>query len=140
MKKKKIIWTVIIPSSIFIFASDVMSNVPTPFERYKASIPTNIKALPMKVKRRNFIAEYSFLPLPQIEIKKYIGISSNSQNKKNRNISNEVKTPIIEVCNIKSHIKYSLTLNLIFHDAITAQNPNNPVSNTIGALKPSTPK
>ena len=67
-------------------------NVPT--EKYKPRIATNMKALPSKVNITNFIAEYSFLPVPQIDIKKYIGNNSSSQNMKKRIRSRETKTPI----------------------------------------------
>ena len=44
---------------------------------------TSMKALPRMVKIRNFIAEYSLRPVPQMEMSMYIGTSSSSQNRKN---------------------------------------------------------
>ena len=86
------------------------------------------------------MAEYSFLPLPHIEIRKNIGINSNSQNKKNMKKSKAVNTPITAPCNARSHIKCSLVLSVTFHEANTATSPSIPVSKTSGALSPSTPK
>ena len=63
-------------------------------EKYNANIPTSMKALPNRVYIRNFIAEYSFLPLPHTDIRKNIGINSNSQKMKNKKKSIAVNTPI----------------------------------------------
>ena len=75
----------------------VMSKVPTPGVRNTATMPTSIKALPRIVKMRNFIAEYSFRPVPQMDISIYMGTSSNSQNRKKSSKSNEQKTPMTAV-------------------------------------------
>ena len=79
-------------AAAILSGSSVMSKVLV--EKYSASIPTSINALPNMVKITNFIAEYSFRPVPQMEIRKNIGISSSSQNRKNRKKSRAVKTPI----------------------------------------------
>ena len=68
----------------------------------------------------------------------YIGTSSNSQNRKNRSRSSEVKTPITADCNTRSQMKNSFTLSVMCHDASTAHIPSRPVSATKGALSPST--
>ena len=82
-----------------------MSNVPV--EKYTASSPTNMKALPVKVKSRNFMAECSLRPLPQMEMRKNMGMSSSSQKMKKRTKSCAMKTPITAVCSVSSHAKYS---------------------------------
>ena len=120
--------------------SSVMSKVPTPVEKKSASIPTSMNALPRKVKIRNFIAEYSRRPLPQMEIRKNMGTSSSSHRRKNRMKSSAVKTPITAVWRMSSHTKYSRTRSLIPHDAKMAVMPRRPASSTIGALSPSTPR
>jgi len=61
--------------------------------------PIIIKALPDKVNSKNFMAEYSFLPVPHIEIKKNIGIISSSKKKKNNIKSNDKNTPNTPVIN-----------------------------------------
>ena len=75
--------------------SSTMLNVPT--EKYSASMPTNMNALPRKVNTRNFIAEYCFLPDPHIEMRKYIGSSSSSQKMKNSIRSRDTNTPMTAV-------------------------------------------
>jgi len=97
-------------------------------------------ALPNKVKITYFIAEYSFLPEPQIEIKKYIGITSISQKTKNKRRSREVNTPRMLVSRSKSQAKYSRTLRSIFHEMRTTMKPRNAISITKGKLSPSTPR
>ena len=92
------------------------------------------------VKIRNFIAEYSRRPVPQVDMSRYIGTSSSSQNKKNSRKSRAVNTPITAVCSTSSQMKYSLTRLPTWNDAKTAHNPSNPVSITSGALRPSTPR
>ena len=89
---------------------------------------------------RNFIAEYSLRPVPQVAISIYIGASSSSQNRKNSRKSSAVKTPITAVCSSSSQTKYSRTRKLMRQDTITAQNPSRPVNSTSGALNPSTPR
>ena len=51
-----------------------------------------MNALPKMVKIRNFMAEYSFRPLPHTEISINIGTSSNSQKRKKSSKSIEVNT------------------------------------------------
>ena len=108
-------------------------------EKYNAKIPINKKALPNKVYKRNFIAEYSLRPAPQIEIKKNIGISSSSQNRKNIMRSKEQKTPKTALWSTRSHVKYSETLDEIDHEDKTATNIRVEQSKTNGRLKPSIP-
>ena len=71
----------------------------------------NIAALPKMVKIKNFMAEYSRLPLPHTLMSIYIGISSNSQKRKKSRRSSDVNTPMTAVCNINNQTKYSLTLS-----------------------------
>ena len=85
------------------------------------------------------IAEYSFLPVPQMEMSIYIGISSTSQKMKNRRRSREQNTPRMPVSSTRSQAKYSLTLRSIFHDTSTATRPIKVVRITKGRLNPSTP-
>ena len=118
--------------------SAVMSKVPV--EKKSARIPTSMNALPRKVNIRNFIAEYSLRPLPQTAIRKYIGTSSISQKRKKSRKSSAVKTPITAVCRTRSQMKYSRTRCFTLHEAKTAAAPMRPVSSTIGALRPSTPR
>ena len=117
--------------------NSTMLNVPV--EKKIASIPISINALPSKVNIRNFIAEYSFLPLPQIDIRKYIGMSSNSQNIKNITRSRETNTPTTAVWSISSQAKYSLTLKVTCQDANTAHTPSMEAKVTNGKLNPSIP-
>ena len=70
----------------------VMSNVPV--EKNSARIPISMNALPSIVKMRNFIAEYSRRPLPHMDMRKNIGISSSSQNRKKSRKSIAVNTPM----------------------------------------------
>ena len=67
---------------------------------YNIKKPININKLPIKVYSKNFIADFLALPSPHKLIRKYIGISSNSQNIKNSNISQDAKTPNIAVSNM----------------------------------------
>jgi len=103
-------------------------------------MPASIIALPSKVKTTYFIAEYSLLPVPQIEIKKYMGITSISQNRKNKRRSREQNTPRILVSSSKSQAKYSRGLRSIFHEIRITRKPRKAVSTTRGKLKPSTPR
>ena len=104
-------------------------------------MPTNMKALPMKVKTRNFIAEYCLRPLPHLEMRKYIGRSSSSQKMKNRIKSRDTNTPMTAVWSSSSHMKYSLTWSLMpCQEAKTAHMPRRAVSSTRGILRPSTPR
>ena len=125
-------------SMVDLVDSSTMLKVPTSGVRYTATIPTNINALPKMVKIRNFMAEYSFRPLPHTEINIYIGTSSTSQKRKNRSRSIDVKTPNTAVWSTNSQMKYSLTLNPTCQDAKTAHTPRRPVKATKGALNPST--
>ena len=117
----------------------IMSRVLICGDKNIATIETNIKTLPRIVNTKNFIAEYSLRPLPQIDMRKYMGINSSSQNIKNIIKSKEVNTPITDACKISSQTKYSLTLDFTDHDAKIAQNPRIPVKSISGALMPSIP-
>ena len=61
-------------------------------------MPSSITTLPTSVKRKNLIAEYSRLALPQMPMRKYIGTSMTSQNRKNSKKSRETNAPIMPVC------------------------------------------
>ena len=135
-KRKKTIWAGISRSVRLRLPISVISKVPV--EKKSTSIPISISADPEMVKMRNFMAEYSLRPVPQTEIRKYMGTSSNSQKMKNRTKSKDMKTPNTAVCNTRSQKKCSLTLSFTFQDANTADSPSSPVKNTNGALKPST--
>ena len=129
------------PAEVNIVASldsATMLKVPISSVRNTATMPTSMKALPRIVKSRNFIAEYSFRPLPHTEMSMNIGINSNSQNKKKSNRSMEVNTPITAVWRTNSQMKYSLTRKPMCQDASTAHIPSSPVNATKGALRPST--
>ena len=117
----------------------LMSKVPTSGVRNTATIATSMKALPRMVNIKNFIAEYSLRPVPQMAMSMYIGISSSSQKRKNRSRSRELNTPITAVCSTNSQKKCSRTRVSMRHDASTAHNPRIPVRATNGALRPSTP-
>ena len=56
-----------------------------------------MKTLPSSVYSRNLIAAYSRFPLPHSPIRKYIGMSTSSQNTKNRIRSNDTNVPAIPV-------------------------------------------
>ena len=125
-----------IPPLEMASGSSVISKVSN--EKNNTSIPTSMNALPRSVKIKNFIAEYSlFGLLPHIEIRKNIGISSSSQNMKNKKKSMEVNTPMTADWRINSHMKYSGSRSLTLHEANTDTMPNMPVKRTIGALSPS---
>ena len=60
-------------------SSKFMDGIPVPAElKYIPSIPTSRKAEPPINISVNFMAAYSFLPLPQTPISKYMGISATS--------------------------------------------------------------
>jgi len=84
--------------------------------------------------------EYSFLPEPQTEIRKYMGIISISQKMKNSSRSREQKTPRILVSRSRSQTKYSRTLRCSFQDIRTTIKPRKAVNTTSGMLRPSTPR
>ena len=115
-----------------------MLNVPV--EKYSARMPTSMKALPNSVKMMNFMAEYSRRPLPQSEMRKYIGKSSSSQKMKNRTASMETNTPVTAVWSTNSQTKYSFTRTWMFQDAKAAHMPSSAVRSTRGTLSPSTPR
>ena len=54
--------------------------------------------LPTSVNRKNLIAEYSRLELPQMPMRKYIGTNMTSQKTKNSRKSSATKAPIMPVC------------------------------------------
>src|SRR4030042_3853070 len=103
-------------------------------------MPASIIALPTRVYITYLIDEYSFLPLPQTEMRKYIGTSSSSQKRKNKTRSKEQKTPSMLVSRSNNQMKYSLGRNSIFHDTSTASTPRNVISITRGKLSPSIPR
>src|SRR3989304_4023058 len=117
-----------------------MSNVDGSAEKASTRKPTSMSALPLMVKSTNFIAEYSLRPDPQIEIRKYIGISSTSQKRKKRIRSCAVKTPSTPVSNASSQAKYSLDRSSMFHEMSMATTNRNVVRITIVSDRPSTPR
>ena len=116
----------------------MMLKVPTSGVRNTATIATSMNALPRMVKIRNFIAEYSLRPVPQMEMSIYIGISSSSQKRKKSSKSREVNTPMTAAWRRSSQKKYSFTRSVICHEASTAHSPSKPVRATSGADSPST--
>ncbi|MBA7692090.1 hypothetical protein ES703_100648 [subsurface metagenome] len=103
-------------------------------------MPTSITALPKRVYITYFIAEYSFRPVPHIEIRKYIGMTSISQKRKKSSRSREQNTPRMLVSRSKSQAKYSRGLRSIFQEMSTTRKPRKAMSITRGRLKPSTPR
>ena len=75
-----------------------------------------------------------------MEIKKYMGIISISQNRKNSRRSREQNTPIMLVSNSNSQAKYSRGLRSIFHEMRTTRKPKTVVSTIRGRFKPSSPR
>ena len=69
-------------------------------------MPTSMNAEPATVYRMNLKAAYSRLAPPQMPMIRNIGISSSSQNRKNRNRSLAVKTPETADSRIKNRLKY----------------------------------
>ena len=116
-----------------------MSKLFTPELTKTATMATSMNADPRMVNIKNFIAEYSRRPVPQVEISRYIGTSSISQNRKNSRKSRAVNTPITAVCSTNSQMKYSFTRVVMWKETKTAHRPSSPVSITSGALMPSTP-
>ena len=94
-------------ASSILPGSAVMSKVPV--EKKRTTIPTSMNAPPRNVKMRNFMAEYSLRPLPQMEMRKNMGINSSSQKRKNMKKSRAEKTPSTAVCSVSIHTKYSRT-------------------------------
>ena len=122
-----------------LFADNsIRLKLPTSGVRNTATMATSMNALPRMVKIRNFIAEYSLRPVPQMEMSMYIGSSSSSQNRKNNSRSIAVKTPMTADWSNSNQMKYSLTRSPTCHDASTADRPSSPVSATSGADSPST--
>ncbi len=61
-------------------------------------MPSSITTLPTSVYRKNLIAEYRRFELPQMPIRKYIGTSMTSQNRKKSRKSSDMNAPSIPVC------------------------------------------
>ena len=61
-------------------------------------MPSSMMTLPTRVYRKNLIAEYSRRSLPQMPMRKYIGTSITSQNRKNSRKSRLTKAPTMPVC------------------------------------------
>jgi len=111
-----------------------------PVVKYRLRMPASIIALPNKVYITYFIAEYSLLPVPQMEMRKYIGITSISQKRKKSKRSREQNTPRMLVSRSRSQAKYSRGLKSIFHEIRTTRKPRRVINITRGRLKPSTPR
>ncbi len=78
---------------------------------------------------------------PQTPIRKYIGISITSQNKKNRNKSSETKTPITPVSSTSRQMKKPFTRwSIDFHDAKIEIGVSSVVRTTRNRLIPSMPR
>ena len=86
-----------------------------------------------------FHAEYSLLPVPQIEIRKYIGISSISQNTKKSTKSIALNTPSRLISSNMIQAKYSLGRSSMRQEMSTATRNRKPVSATSASDSPSTP-
>ena len=114
-----------------------MSNVSAVNPRVR--MPTSIKAEPKNVYNTYFHAEYTRFPLPQTEIRKYIGTSSISQNRKNRTKSSALNTPRRLVSRTSSQAKYSLGLSSIRHEINTETSPRKAVNSASGKERPSSP-
>src|SRR6266568_1133973 len=59
--------------------------------------PNSMNTLPVSVYRKNLMDAYCRLPEPQIPIRKYMGIRTNSQNTKKRIRSNAMNVPAMPV-------------------------------------------
>ncbi len=97
-----------------------------------------MKADPATVYRMNLKAAYSRRAPPQIPMTRNIGISSSSQNRKNRNRSPAVNTPETADSRIRKRLKYSGWRMAMRHEPATALNVSNAFSASRGMLKPST--
>src|SRR5579871_2215758 len=115
----------------------MMSNVLA--EKPSNRIPASMKAEPATVNSTNLSAAYSLRPVPQIEMRKYIGTSSTSQNRKKSRKSREVNTPRTPVSRISIQAKYSFVRRSMLHEMSTDSNVRPVVSSTSGTLSPSTP-
>ena len=73
-------------------------------------------------------------------ISMYMGSSSSSQKKKNWIRSSERKTPATAVSRISSQAKYSFWRRSMRQETSTDASESRPVSSTIGAERPSTPR
>src|SRR5436309_9279105 len=105
----------------------------------RVRIPTSISAEPKNVYNTYFQAEYTLLPLPQTEIRKYIGTSSISQNRKNSTKSSALNTPSRLVSSTSSQAKYSLGLSSVRQEISTETRPRNAVRRASGSDSPSSP-
>ena len=121
-----------------VWASSTILRLPV--AKYRLRMPASIMALPNRVYTTYFMAEYSFLPLPQMEIRKYMGMTSISQKMKNSNRSREQNTPRMLVSSRRSQAKYCRTLKSTFQEMRTTRKPIRVVKTTRGRLRPSTPK
>ena len=70
-------------------------------------MPTSMNAEPATVYRMNLNAAYSRRAPPQMPMIRNIGISSSSQNRKNRNRSTDVNTPATADLEDQEQAKYS---------------------------------
>ena len=86
------------------------------------------------------MAEYSRRPVPQMEIRKYIGMTSISQKRKKSSRSREVNTPRMLVSSSSTQAKYSRTLRWTFQEIRTTRKPRRAIKRTSGRLMPSTPR
>ena len=101
-------------------------------------MPTSMKAEPAMVYRMNLKAAYSRRAPPQMPMIRNIGISSSSQNRKNRNRSPAENTPATAVSRIRNRLKYSVWRLLIRQLPAMALRLSSAFSTTSGMLMPST--
>ena len=116
--------------------STCMSKVPA--LTASARMATSMKAEPATVYSTNFIAEYSRRPEPQIEMSRYIGNSSSSQNRKKSRKSIAVNTPRTAVESTIRLAKYARGRCSMLNEMSTEAVVRNVVSTTSGMLSPST--
>src|SRR5581483_3309141 len=120
-----------------IWLSWIMSKVPA--EKPSVRMPISIAAEPENVNSTYFQAEYCLRPVPQMEIRKYMGTSSISQKMKKRMKSSAVNTPSRLVSSTSNQTKYSLGRRSTRQEMSTAISERNAVSTSIASERPSAP-
>src|SRR6266702_2884199 len=83
-------------------------------------MPTSMNAEPANVNRMNLKAAYSRRAPPQMPMIRNIGISSSSQNRKNKNRSAAVNTPATADSRMRNRLKYSGWRMAIRHEPAIA--------------------
>ncbi|OQA04292.1 MAG: hypothetical protein BWY67_02301 [Bacteroidetes bacterium ADurb.Bin397] len=107
--------------------------------KYVPNKPTNTNAEPPINISASLFALYSFLPLPQIPISKYFGITATSRKKNIQNKSSEIKKPYAPALKRVSRKKNSLVIFSTFQETRIPASTTTAVSIIMAIEIPSTP-